>query len=347
MDNNPNISDSNDILIIRFLADEATPEETDSLWKWIETSDENRRYFLKCRNVWDALNPAFLSNSIDIENAEKQIMSRIHKENKVSGLRIWWKRLSRIWQQVAAALIIPIAACAIYFAWHNSKNDVPDIPYVSISTAYGSTSSTTLPDGSKVWLNSNSSITYPREFNSDQRTVTLVGEAYFQVEADKKHPFVVYVDGIDVTATGTQFNVNAYPGTKEKVSVTLVEGKVNVNVADKGSYDLTPGDHLVNQNGDVEISCSTPTDKYCAWRDGVLDFKGDTLQDILNRLQQIYPVRFVVEDPSVAAYHFHAEFKDESLEEILHLLELSSPIKITITQDSVSPGISVVHMARN
>ena len=129
--------------------------------------------------------------------------------------------------------------------------------------------------------------------------------------------------------------------------MTLVEGKVNVNVADKGNYNLTPGDHLVNQDGDVEISTSTPSDKYCAWRDCVLDFRGDTLQDILNRLQQIYPVRFVVEDPTITAYHFHAEFKDESLEEILHLLELSSPIKITITQDSVSPGISVVHIARN
>lgn len=347
MDNNPNIPDSNDILIARFLADEATPEETDCLWKWIETSDDNRRYFLKCRNVWDALNPAFLADSIDIENAENRILSSIHKGNRVSGLRTLLRRLSRIWQQVAAALIIPIAACAIYFAWHNNTKKTTDIPYISISTTYGSTSSTTLPDGSKVWLNSNSSITYPREFSSDLRRVTLVGEAYFQVEADKKHPFVVYVDGIDVTATGTQFNVNAYPGTKERVSVTLVEGKVNVNVANKGNYNLTPGDHLVDRDGNVEISCSTPADKYCAWRDGVLDFKGDTLQDILNRLQQIYPVRFVVEDPTVAAYHFHAEFKDESLEEILHLLELSSPIKITITQDSVSPGISVVHIARN
>lgn len=88
MNNNPNIPDSCDTLIARFLADEATPEETDSLWKWIEASDENRRYFLKCRSVWDALNPAFHSDSIDIENAENQIMSRINNGNKVSGIRI-------------------------------------------------------------------------------------------------------------------------------------------------------------------------------------------------------------------------------------------------------------------
>lgn len=311
-------------LITKYFASEATEAEMATLLHWIEESDENRKRFFELQDIWHALNPSFELNDADSEKAEETILTKSGiKKNKNK----WIKGFIRIWSRLAAVIVLPLILLVIY---KYAITDKPQESIREISTAYGCSMKTTLPDGSIVWLNANSSLKYPSEFVAEERNVELSGEAYFDVHADKKHPFIVHTSSLDVKATGTEFNVNSY-GSGKLSSVTLVDGYVNVDITDsKEIYDMMPGEYLKFQNGNVSVRKDCDTEKYCSWRNGVLLFDDDTLEEICERLEQIYGTKFEILDPKISATRYCMTLRGESINDILHLLELSAPIKCTM-----------------
>ena len=199
--------------------------------------------------------------------------------------------------------------------------------YQELFTPYGTWSVVNLPDGSKVWLNAGSSLKYPTQFNDKQRVVSMQGEAYFEVESDKEHPFIVKTKQLTVEATGTAFNVNAY-APDHVAAVTLVKGKVAVTLDQKKTISLSPGEKI-----DYNLATSlynvnkTNTYKWCSWKDGILIFRDDPLEYVFKRLGQTYNVEFILKDAELGKYSYKATFEGESLNEILRLLEMSAPIR--------------------
>lgn len=188
---------------------------------------------------------------------------------------------------------------------------------------------TELPDGSMVWLNVNSSMTYPMEFKNGCREVELRGEAYFDVDADKDRPFVVKALGVEVVATGTQFNVNAYTHP----TVTLVKGAVSVGVSSVGGdFKLVPGDRFDISGDSVMLSHNNDVERWCCWRDGRIIFDDDLMSDVFERLEQIYNVKFTILAPDIVSTRFHASFAGENINDILRLIEYSAPIRFEVKE---------------
>lgn len=312
-----------DIAIARYFAGEATPEEIDMLLHWVEESEENRLYFFRQKDVWHALHPAFDPAGIDVAAAERSVLARM------DGTR---RRQVRVpmWLRMAAACVLA-AAVAVGATLALNKTSARHVPHYTVATSYGYTMETLLPDSSRVWLNANSSLQYPAEFRSSTREVTLSGEAYFEVKADREHPFRVHTADMTVTATGTQFNVNAYPASAAS-GVTLVDGRVTVACA-KGDFEMLAGRHLSVEGDNHVFVSNADVDRYCSWRDGVLMFSNNSLAEICARLEQIYNVQFDI-DSAVADVNFHIILKGENMSEILRMLELSAPVTCTVTYDA-------------
>lgn len=311
-------NDSTDIgiIIARYFDGSATPDEIDRLRKWIEQSPQNKKQFFEQQDLWEALNPAFEVSDSDVDKAEWKVLAKAGIVPRGSG---FIRKLVVFWSRIAAVAILPLLAVTIYFLVSRSGDAVSQ--NITLSTDYGCTSKASLPDGTVVWLNANSNLEYAQDMSGDSRDVKLHGEAYFKVHADASHPFNVHTPYMSVTATGTEFNVNAYD---RDASVTLAEGKVEV--ADSGNrVSLLPGEHLEIKDGCQTVSKGVDLDRYCAWRNGVLVFEDDSIYRICRRLEQIYNVEFEI-DSRLKDRTFRFMLKGENLGEIMNLFQLTAPV---------------------
>lgn len=195
----------------------------------------------------------------------------------------------------------------------------------------------TLSDGTKVWLNSKSTLKYPVNFSGDKRTVTLDGEAYFEVTKNTHSPFSVKTKSGNVNVLGTHFNVSSY-SDDEIFSTTLVEGKVEVsdfdNSSKKSSVILRPNQQ-VNINA-VTISpkvIEVDTELYTAWKEGKFYFENESLKEILKKMARWYNFNLHFEEKSLEKIKFTGSvLKDEPLEDLLEVIGKSSGVKYKITK---------------
>lgn len=305
------------IIIARFLARETSDDEDLRLLEWLKASDDNKRYFREQEEIWHALHPAYSSDEIDVEKAQERLSRRTGLGHR--GFHTFFKRFLRVWYRVAAVLILPLAAVIVYLMMNGTQDKETGL--MTLSTAYGCTSHFTLPDGSEVWLNSNSKIDYIPTA-TDCRNVFLSGEAYFSVKSDVSNPFNVNSSQLQVTATGTCFNVNAYAAAQ---SVTLVEGRLDVSARGE-NWIMKPSEHLSLGASGVTLSADVDVDKYCSWRQGLLIFDDEPLADICARLQQLFYVDIELE-PMVADKRFHFTLNGEDIHEFVYLLQLSKEVK--------------------
>ena len=314
MDND--IKHTVDSLITRYLMGNASTGEIEELRHWIESDEQHKRYFQRQQDIWAVLNPTVDINDIDAENAELKVL---RKAGIASSRLAIFKKLLGYWSRIAAVVILPLLAVVGYLIYRPLEER--DIADATISTSFGCLSRTVLPDGTTVWLNANSSLQYDPMMDDNVRNVILHGEAYFDVKADAKHPFNVKTPYMTVTATGTEFNVNAYDSS---ASITLVDGKVSVEVERK-SMTLNPGEHLAVADGRPTISNHINTEKYCCWRNGTLIFEDEPLFNICNRLQQIYDVEFDIA-PELKERTFRMILNGENISEVVRFFELAAPV---------------------
>ncbi|MGN6420440.1 MAG: FecR family protein [Pseudobacter sp.] len=159
----------------------------------------------------------------------------------------------------------------------------------TLTTPRGGKFRLTLPDGTKVWMNSASSLTYPTAFNGKSRTVDLTGEAYFEVARNPKQPFTVNIQDLKVNVTGTHFNVNGYED-EGQVLTTLVEGGVQVQ-RQQQAQALKPGQQAIAQQKANTITVSNANIKQVlAWKDGLFIFDGKQKSEILRELSRWYDI---------------------------------------------------------
>jgi len=319
--------DNIDRVIASCLAEKATDEEYAILNKWIKSSKENYKYFHQIQNIWDTLNP---DNRISDEftlAALKKVEGRISGEERKKGFLFYLQR-------IAAVAIIPLIIGAYFFGNRNQSNNaqVSEVEvYNEIKAAYGTRSSLQLSDGSLVWLNSGSSLKYPVKFLNTERKVFLSGEAYFEVHSDKKTPFVVQTSKLDVRATGTKFNVQAFTSSTI-TEVALLEGKVDIIKKVKNSklsqlQEMNPNQYLTYDSISGQIKLiNEDVYKYLAWKDGKLIFRNESLPQVVKKLCLVYNVEIELRGKQLQEFRYWGTFKEESLANILKFLKVSSPI---------------------
>jgi len=307
-------------LIVKLFSECITPDEKTYLLAWVNSSARNRRYYEELKNIWQVSHPAFPPAEIDVAGAERKVMGQMQERKLInSSVFVWWQR-------VAAILIIPVIMFTGYLLFNESSRSAV-IAYQEISSPFGMSSKVDLPDGSTVWLNSGSKLKYPVVFAENERNVFLSGEAFFKVHADKKHPFIVKTESLNVLATGTQFNVEAYL-LDTITAVTLVEGKVDVKIGSSINEKLQPNQRLVlNSNSKTYQLTETDSRHWGLWKDGILAFRDEPLADVFKRIGRTFNVDIQVKDSVIARQLYRATFEGESLDEILRLLKMTAPIQ--------------------
>jgi transmembrane sensor len=207
----------------------------------------------------------------------------------------------------------------VYSADKGQQQNGP-IAYNTISTPTGGQYQVVLPDGSKVWLNSASSLKFPTAFTGNERDVELTGEGYFEVAKNKAKPFNVKVKDIDVYVLGTHFNIMAY-GDEAAVKTTLLEGSVRLTQG-KVSNLLKPGQQGVINDKGIKI-IDVDTDEAVAWKNGFFDFERANIQDIMKQLSRWYGTEVMYEGKIPDDEFVGKISRDVKLSQVLHILELS------------------------
>lgn len=213
-----------------------------------------------------------------------------------------------------------------------------DIELLTLATPNGGQYQVTLPDGSRVWLNASSSITYPGAFSGGKREVTLRGEAYFEVTKDAAKPFIVNTETQRVTVLGTSFNINAY--TNENLSkTTLLTGSVRVNVksddvVSRNEKVLEPGQQsVIGDNGRTVAVLQVDPTTAVAWKNGFFDFHGLNIQEAMKQIERWYDVKVTYEGPKPTAYLGGKMSRGVRLSTFLEFLEKDFHIKSEIRPD--------------
>lgn len=314
-------------------SNELNTQQKNELQSWIELSLENRSLYnevVKLLAYYDRLGEM---KEIDVDHDLFLVKKKLNQQPRS-------KTLLLSFQRVAAILIVPLL---IYTAWgifSSPEISKKNVVMKSSETAFGVRSQIQLSDGTKVWINSGSKLTYPEEFSGNSREVKLTGEAYFQVKSDNEHPFYVDLNGYKVKATGTRFNISNYPEDKE-ISTYLEHGKISLFaysdlIQEKFIQKLNEKELIIVNKAQKQYRVqNTDGYKYLAWIDGALIFKNDNTNDVATRLGRWFNAEVIIDDElSKSDYVFTATFKQESLEEALKLLAYSSPITYKIISGS-------------
>lgn len=309
-------------LLPRYLEGKTDKSQTRAVEKWLSESEDNRRL---AGDEAEVLQITDTLESLDRAAPDKALagVNRRLFKNQV-------RRILRTVERVAAVTLIPVALlCVSLLVKRNDEGKVKDI---SMSTNPGMMASLVLPDGTKVKLNSGSTITYPSEFGNRERRVSIEGEGFFEVARDEHCPFYVTTPQKTVIkVTGTAFDVDAYP-SENFMSVTLEEGRVEVSYPDdrgetamrticageRGSYS---GKYGILSVDPVE------TDIYTSWRNGRLIFRSTPVSEMFRCLAKRYGVHFIVKNPRVIGYSFTGVLEDQRLERVLDYVSSASRMK--------------------
>jgi transmembrane sensor len=227
---------------------------------------------------------------------------------------------------------------------------VSDVAEASASTAYntietplGGQYQVNLPDGSRVWLNSGSSLRYPVKFGSRERRVEISGEVYFEVAHDPAKPFRVVSKEQVVEVLGTHFNIMAYPD-EQSVKTTLVDGSVKVSQAGKSKL-IRPGQQAsMGKNGSFEVK-EVDTDEVTAWKDGFFVFKSEDLGSIMRQISRWYDVDVEYQGNITGKIFGGKISRTKNVSEVLQILELTESIHFKIVPgDEQGEGRRIIVM---
>jgi len=258
------------------------------------------------------------------------ILDRVHHQIRLNEgqkmIRLnWWQTFQRI----AAILIVPLLFSFLAYFYIHSNQPVPEaaaISYAEIQCPLGVRTKFQLPDGSTGFLNSGSRLKYPVQF-TNQRSVELSGEAFFDVVHNKEIPFHVNTRNLDIMVLGTTFDVIANEGENTE-EIVLQTGKVDVSTR-KGEQlaVMVPNEQLIlNTEKQIVEKREVEASQYTSWKEGQLVFRNENLQQVARRLSRWYNAEVVVDNRLLDGYTFHATFIDEPLDEVLKLISLVAPI---------------------
>lgn len=331
-------------LIAKYLAGECSPEEKLALEWWLEEYD-NMLLFRKIEAAWKQEQAPDDSQEFNMESGFSLLHSRMaaEQDNAPEAGSRTRLRYFKISSWAAAASVAFLIGLGYYLVnKHDNGKMASRIPLEQRTSGNKEVVNLTLPDGSKVWLNKNSKIAYPKAFDADQREVFLEGEAFFDVVPNPEKPFIVKSDRVSTRVLGTSFDVRAYKGD-ETASVAVATGKVEVSKEiDKGEpiriTQLTPQQELViNTEKDETYIDIVSTFDIGAWRKEQLVFRNNTYAEVISKLEVHYGVKVNLTDGALSNCRVMASFNEgATLRDVLKLLSISNSFRYTVDGNQVT-----------
>jgi ferric-dicitrate binding protein FerR (iron transport regulator) len=307
-------------LIGKQLSGNLQPQEERELTAWMEASPANRKFYEEMTQLW-SLSAEYDAPYIpaDLPKAWNRLADRIDGKTtiipnptpKIIPLQL---KHFRTFAAIAAA----IAAIAVG-VWLFSPS-LFQSPLETVVTAQGERRKVLMPDGSQIWLNQSSTLSYLKDFTN--RAVNLEGEAFFEVKKDPTHPFVIKSGKLQTRVLGTSFNIRAYP-TEQKIKVSVVTGKVEVSIpsAKTSTLLLLPGDAGVYNKKEQVLDTATTAVNPIAWKEQQLIFQSAPLKKVIPILEDYFNTTIKVANPVLLECSFTASFQYDSLETIFSVLQ--------------------------
>ncbi len=340
MNANEPISDD---LLARYVAGETTDHETRQVKSWLAQSASHAQELARFQRIWEASANLKPTPEVDVDLAWKKISGRLavgslQSADAQSADRYASAAESVVHKQSSSPKIIPLRRSS-FMIWRVAASvmvmvglgwlgyrflqpiEKPEIAKV-IKTQQN-TLEQTLPDGTKVYLNQNSTLTAATDFNDETRTVTLQGEAYFDVKRDETRPFVIKANGTEVRVLGTSFNVRAYD---KRVSVAVTSGKVQFSSAK--AKTLLIKDESAAVEADTIIKLPEINLNELAYRTRVFVFDKTNLSDVVASLREGYQADIRLSSRHLAKCQLTARFEKESLDATLTVIAETLNLKV-------------------
>ncbi len=328
-------------LITRYFAGEATPDEMLALSGWIKSDPENQKLFEEYQKTWNTVEETTINSSLDIDNEWSKINSKIFSEvqeekdikifklNREADIRPnYFIRLLRV---AAVFLFFAVSAYVLYYYLQSGapKNQRLVAQLKSVESK--------LPDGTSVTLNAGTTLDYPEKFENDKRTVSLKGEAYFNVTHDASRPFIIAAENIRVEVLGTSFYVNTN-AANGKIEVILTSGRVAVYFKDKPDERtiLEPGEKAEFSKAEQKITKSeNNNENYMAFKTKKLVFSDTPLSEIVETLNSIYQSNIKLKNNNIAGCRITVSFDNQSLDAILNVLKATVDLNVNKTNSGI------------
>ncbi len=373
------------ILVAKILSKDATPEEIAHFQLLISENQEWKEQFRNLEELWgtepkdagisDSAEDAYLQHIIKLklvspdfaELANGNVSTESENFQLYPTKIPWYQRA----QSIAAVLILLLVSVFSYqFYNHKKTNDSISLSQFNvIKVSLGSKTKVQLPDGSKVWVNSDSRLSYPETFKGLTREIYLEGEAYFDVVKDPKHPFIVHTSGIDIRVLGTAFNVKAYKA-EPTIEATLVHGLIEVTKTEHPNESkilLRPHEKLIfdkfaksesvvkqfsassiKQTANYQLpnpaiiisplakNIADSAIKETSWIYNRLTFEDERFEDLVIKIERWFNVHVTITNEKIRSYRSTGAFENETIDEALKELQYLVPFNYQINGREVT-----------
>lgn len=312
-----------------FKAGQLSQKEAEEFVAWMNSKEGEEKILGDIENDWNYMDAKEATDETRLESILTQIKAQTGEERGQESRSHFFSKLA------AAVALLVVFAGLIYLIFPELQTLNQPQRIVKTNPS-GQKSTHFLPDGSKVYLNAESSISYVRGFEGAKRTIELKGEAYFEVTKNPEKPFVVKSKGLSTTAIGTAFNVRAYANEK-KLGVALTEGKVKVTSGSlEKEFFLAPGEQLYYSSDSKKISKSKfDSDEIVGWKNGLIKFHDANYDEVKSRLERWFGVHIVSNVNPSKEWKYTGSFENQSLEMILEGMKLTKNFEYTMEQKKV------------
>ena len=311
--------------ILAYFNGQLSPSEEANLLNWLNANEANRAIFLQIKNNLD---PVRMEHQL-LSSSYAELKSKLLIRQQFNSVPVIpFKKQKFLFLKIAAMLVLAaVSGFMIAYLLTGRPNSATETVWFETQVPRGEKSVLLLPDGSKVWMNSESSLSYPGNFMDGNRNVKLKGEAYFEVAKKDGLPFTVETRDYNVRVLGTKFNVMAYSDF-DRTETTLIEGKLEIQKG-KQTVDVVPGQPSTFKDNQF-FTKDTNALKSSKWKDDVFDFDQITFQELVVRLERWYDVDIEIKNPELNQITYSGVFKnEETIEEVLNTFQLTMPIRYT------------------
>lgn len=360
----------NDI-ITRVLSGESSPQDNLDLISWMNQNKENIDEFYGKERVLNAINLVFAQEKYNEKDAYGKFIKNIDRlQPKLSNNSAAKSLMSGTLRWTAIGLLL-IGLGSLLFYKINDQAPRMEAKNYEVIVPVGSRNKLILTDGTSVWLNAGSRLSYSRNFGESDRSVYLEGEGYFEVERESNHPFTVIASEVEVTALGTSFNIKSYPD-EDVIQTTLVSGSINVNRIGQRNTEkgltMEPNQQLTYYRETSKLSVSSVNDvkdihnkagqeetqriadvnlprailsrgvnpeMFTSWKDNRLILDDEPFESLAIKLERRFGTTIIIKDEDIRKRRFKGSFDEITMEQALTALQFVSPFDYFIDNDTI------------
>ena len=318
-------------ILSKFLAEEKiSNDEMSRLKDWLSNDQEIEQVLLE---EWEKGDEK--ETSVQFTGIKNSIKERESFSREDSFLR----KILINYQKIAALILLPVIAVSVYLGLHQFGSETE---WFQTTAERGHKSKLELPDGTRVWLNSDSRLEYPQNFGKKTRTVFLTGEAYFEVNKNSKKPFLVETRQSRVKVLGTSFNISAYPNEPD-IETTLFEGKVELTVIPDNNktlprtLEMRPGESIIFNTIKNQLKYNNfENDEVRGWTNNQLIFRNDSFEKLVRKIERWYNVEVIYDEASLNNQRLTVElYQGELLNRLLGIIELTMNVECISENDKI------------